>query len=187
VLQYPDPPLAAGRVSLRRWSMNDLRLVEEAARDPLLRRGTTLPSPYTPQEGAAYVERQWSRQRTGEGLSLVIALEGESVGGATLMMRRPPVADLGYWLVGRARGEGVGRAAVGLLVPWALAQPGVAAIEALVADENVPSQRLLASHGFAPAGRRRHRVNDLDEELRVYRLTEASVRGRAVPPGRAPA
>lgn len=36
-------------------------------------------------------------------------------------------------------------------------------------DGNAASRRLLESLGFALVGRRRHRVNDLDEDLLVYR------------------
>lgn len=169
MLRYPDPPLADGRVALRAWLPTDLPLVAEAAADPALLRGTTLPSPYTPSAGTAFVERQLRRQEHGEGLSLAITAGGEPVGCATLMLRRPGVADLGYWLVARARGAGVGAAAVAPLVEWVLAQQGIAAVEAFVADDNVASRRLLERCGFALAGRRRHRVHDLDEELLVYR------------------
>jgi len=154
---------------LRRWETGDLSLVEEAAGDALLLRGTTLPSPYTPAEGLAFVERQWGRQASGAGLSLAITFEGDPVGCATLMMRRRGIADLGYWLVERARGRGIGTRAVGLLVQWALEQAEIDAVEAFVAEDSVSSRSVLERVGFVYVGRRRHRVGDLDEELRVYR------------------
>lgn len=169
MLRYPDPPLADGGVGLRVWEIEDLALVEEASSDPLLLHGTTLPSPYEPDAGRTFVERQWSRQASGEGLSLAIAREGMAVGCATLRTRRPSVADLGYWLVDRARGDGVGGRAVALLVDWALTQPELTAVEAFVADDNVASQRVLDRAGFVHVGRARHLVSDLDDELRVYR------------------
>jgi RimJ/RimL family protein N-acetyltransferase len=175
VLRYPDPPLAAGAVALRPWAADDLPLVEEAAGDPALLVGTTLPKRYTPAEGAAFIERQRSRQTSGEGLALAITLDGEAVGCATLMVRTAAVADLGYWLVRRARGVGVGGKAVRLLVEWALGEPEITGIEVFVSDDNVASQKLLERLGFVNVGRRRHRINDLDEELRVYRRSNALV------------
>lgn len=154
--------------------MDDLPLVEEAAGDALLLLGTTLPSPFTPAESRAFVERQWGRQTSGQGLSQAITLAGEAVGCATLMLRRPGVADLGYWLLDRVRGNSVGGRAVRLLVAWALAQPAVEAVEAFVADDNRASRRLLERLDFVVVDRRRHTVNDLDEELLVYhRAVEA--------------
>lgn len=169
MLPYPDPALSHGAVSLRPWEARDVPLVEEASADPRLLPGTTLPGAYTREEGAAFVERQRRRQAGGEGLSLAITLDGEPVGCATLMLRRPPAADLGYWLVERARGAGVGGTAVRLLVDWALGRPEIEAIEAYVAEGNAPSQKLLERLGFENVGRRRHHVNELDEELLLYR------------------
>src|SRR3954451_2976687 len=118
VIPYPASPLADGRVLLRPWTETDLGLVEEAARDVHLLAGTTLSGEYTHAEGLAFIERQRSRQQTGEGISLCVTADGEPVGCATLMYRRQRVAALGYWLVRTARGKGVGTLAVKLLSEW---------------------------------------------------------------------
>ena len=128
-----------------------------------------MPREYSEDGGRAFIERQLGRARTGEGLSLVITRGDDPVGCISLMIRRPFVGDLGYWLLQDARGSGIGSRAVGQLVKWALEQPSVSAVEAFVADENVASQRLLEKAGFAYARRDRHQVNDVDAELRVYR------------------
>ncbi|HEX3807769.1 MAG TPA: GNAT family N-acetyltransferase [Gaiellaceae bacterium] len=169
MLAYPEPPLADGDVALRRWEIADIALVEEASGDVELLPGTTLPREYTASAGIAFVERQWSRQTSDEGLSLAITVDGAAVGCATLMIRRPRVADLGYWLVERARGRGIARRSVAQLVEWALRQPEVDAVEAFVADDNQPSRRLLEAIHFSEAGRSHHRVNDLELDLLVYR------------------
>lgn len=172
-LQYPDPSLRDGSIALRRWEHGDLPLVEEASTDRLLLEGTTLPGEYNSRAGREFIERQWSRHAEGTGLSLAITSDGDAVGCATLIVRRPSTADLGYWLVERARGGGTGGRAVQLLVEWALRQPGIDAVEAFVADENVPSQKLLEHVGFERHGRQRHQVNNLDEDMRVYRRGKA--------------
>jgi [ribosomal protein S5]-alanine N-acetyltransferase len=120
VIAYPDPPLQTAVVALRRWQLADLPLVQRASGDLELIAGTTLPDPFTPDAGVEFIERQWSRSETGEGLSFAIedGQTGEAVGCATLMLRRKQVADLGYWLVRDVRGRGIGGATVALLVPW---------------------------------------------------------------------
>ena len=173
VLDYPVPQLADELVVLRRWEVHDLALVEEAAADPDLVSGTTLPDPYSPEEGLAFVERQWRRHARGEGLSLAIEEQqsGLAVGCTTLMLRLPGMADLGYWLIHAARGRGLGPSAVGLLVPWALGQNGIEAVDAFVHPDNTTSRRLLERAGFTNVGSERHAVGRMDENMLVYRRT----------------
>jgi RimJ/RimL family protein N-acetyltransferase len=169
VLAYPVGELTHGAISVRPWTVDDLALVEEASNDADLLSGTTLPRTFSASEGLAFIERQWGRRTNGEGVSLAVAIDGGAVGCTTLMLRRPGVADLGYWLVRRARGRGIGGSAVGLVVDWGLGRPEIDAIEAFVHDDNTASRRLLEGLGFTLAGRRRHQVNDVDAELLVYR------------------
>jgi ribosomal-protein-alanine N-acetyltransferase len=169
LIEYPNPPLAGQNVALRAWERDDLLLVREASADPKLLVGTTLPDPFTDKDGLAFIERQWSRAEREEGLSLVIEDTGRSVGAASLMLRRVGVADLGHWLLRDARGRGIGRQTVGLLVPWALQAMNLEAFEPFVHLENKPSRRILAGCGFSAIGSRRHSVGRIDEELIVYR------------------
>lgn len=171
LIDYPEPPLARATVALRSWLPADLTLIAEASGEPELVALTTLPDPFTDAAGLAFLERQWRRARDGEGLSLAIVEGGSgvAVGGASLMLRRPPVADLGYWLVAGARGRGIGSAAAGLLVAWACQQAAIDAIEAFVAPENCPSRRVLEKCGLRVADSRRHAVGRIDRELLVYR------------------
>ena len=149
----------------------DLRLVRAASRDAALVGGTTLPDPYTDDEGLAFIERQWNRAERDEGLSLAIEDmdPARAVGATSLMLRRAEVADLGYWLVRDARGRGFGRETVELLVPWVLREMGVDAIEAFVRPANYASQRILDGCGFFMIGLRRHELGRISEELLVYR------------------
>jgi ribosomal-protein-alanine N-acetyltransferase len=139
---------------LRRWSEDDLGCVEEAGRDPVIPEGTTVPASFGVAEGLAWIERQWSRAEQGEGLSLAIAHagSGEALGAVVLLDRRPGTAELGYWLVERARGRRLGSRAVALLAPWALTEAGLERVEALVEPANVASQRVLERAGFRREG-----------------------------------
>jgi RimJ/RimL family protein N-acetyltransferase len=151
---YPDPPLSDGIVVLRRWAQDDLRCVEEAAEDPDIPKGTTVPATFTPAAGLAWIERQWSRADDGAGLSQAIAdaSSNEALGAVVLMARKPGTVEIGYWLIPRARGRGLGSRAVGLLARWAVSGGKVARIEALVVPDNTASQRVLENAGFRREG-----------------------------------
>jgi RimJ/RimL family protein N-acetyltransferase len=147
--------LTDGTVALRRWAESDLGCVEEGSRNPDIPAGTTVPAKFTPAEGLAWVERQWSRHDNGEGLSLAIADagSGEALGTVVLLLRRQPLtAEIGYWLIPRARGCGLGSRAVDLLARWAVTDAGLARVEALVVPGNVASQRVLEKAGFRREG-----------------------------------
>ncbi len=154
-LSYPDPPLTDGTVALRRWAEADIGCVEEAGSDPDIPQGTTVPAEFTPADGLAWIERQWGRAEKGEGLSLALADPGsdEALGTVVLMFRRQPLtAEIGYWLIPRARGRGLGSRAVALLARWAVTGAGLARVEALVLPDNVASQRVLEKAGFRHEG-----------------------------------
>jgi RimJ/RimL family protein N-acetyltransferase len=154
-LAYPDPPLTDGTVVLRRWEEDDLGCVEEGSRDPEIPQGTTVPATFTPAEGRAWIERQWGRLQKGEGLSLAIAeaRSGEALGNINLLFRQQPgAAAIGYWLVERVRGCGLGSRAVALLAHWALADTPLERVEALVLQDNFASQRVLEKAGFRREG-----------------------------------
>lgn len=83
--------------------------------------------------------------------------DGRAVGDAGF--HGPPSADgeleIGYALVPQARGMGLARESVELLIGWAQRQPGVRAITARVERDNAASQRLLKHLGFTGDGEHR--------------------------------
>lgn len=131
--------------------------VEEATQDPEIPRGTTVPATFTPAEGLAWIERQWSRADSGTGLSQAIAdaTSDEALGAAVLTARRHGTVEIGYWLIPSARGRGFGSRAVGLLARWAVRGARIARVEALIVPENAASQRVLEKAGFRREGRLR--------------------------------
>lgn len=175
LLSYPDPPLSDSAVLLRRWAESDLGCVEEASRDPDIPTGTTVPARFTIAAGRAWIERQWGRADTREGLSLAIADAGsrEALGNVNLLFRQQPGSGaIGYWLVERARGCGLGSRAVALLSRWALTDAGLARVEALVVPENVASQRVLEKAGFRREGHLRSYLvfNERRTDALIYSL-----------------
>src|SRR5579871_909456 len=88
--------------------------------------------------------------------AIIRADDGAAVGDAGF--HGPPaedgVVEIGYALVPSARGAGLGREAVGLLVGWARRRPEVAAIMARVEPGNEASERILDGLGFQREGDR---------------------------------
>ncbi len=153
-LSYPDPDLSDDVVRLRRWEQGDLDCVRQASTDSRIPQGTTVPAVFTAGLGLAFIERQWRRAETGEGVSLAVADAGtDAARGIAVLLARPQpgVVGIGYWIVPVARGRGLATHAVGLLSHWAL-QAGVARVEAWVEPENAASQRVLTAVGFRREG-----------------------------------
>jgi [ribosomal protein S5]-alanine N-acetyltransferase len=69
---------------------------------------------------------------------------------------QPWIAGLGYWIIPSARGRHLAAGAVRLVSDWALRQLGILRLEAWVAPDNLPSQRVLTRAGFAQEGRLRN-------------------------------
>lgn len=154
-LDYSVPPLSDGVIELRRWTFGDLACVKAAASDPRIPAGTTVPAEYSDESGRGFIERQWGRRDNGEGLSLAIAdlTSGEAIGLLVLLHRDDrSVLGLGYWVIPEARAKRFASRAVYLIAPWALTQPGVIEIEAIVETGNEPSLRLLRRASFVHAG-----------------------------------
>ena len=154
-LTYPDPDLGSSLVRLRRWTYDDLPCVEEASTDPDIPRGTTVPAEYTDEAGRAWIERQWSRQTDGHGLSLAIEerSSGLAVGLVFLGLRQPEgQCEIGYWLVPSARGRGLGTDAVGLASRWVLNQAGIHRLYGHVVPDNPASLAVMAKCGFTREG-----------------------------------
>lgn len=159
-LRYPPVPLVEGGVRVRPWrSPDDLACVRAAALDPNIPAGTTVPAVFTPEAGSEFLARQHARIANGEGISLAVAerASDEAVGLMYLDHRPQPwIAGLGYWLVPAARGRHLATPAIRLVSAWALDALEVSRVEAWVAPDNLPSQRVLQRAGFAYEGRLRN-------------------------------
>jgi RimJ/RimL family protein N-acetyltransferase len=121
---------------------------------------------------AAWIDAQLRRQEDGAGLSLAIAAaSGEALGCISLNARPRPgaapvgspdaglvfevqsgTAGVGYWVLDRVRRRGLATAAVRLLTRWAIAEPGLRRIEALVEPGNRASLRVLERCSFRREG-----------------------------------
>jgi [ribosomal protein S5]-alanine N-acetyltransferase len=166
-------PRSNGAVLLRPWQQADLPAVAEASTDPYIPQITTVPAPYTPGEGAAWLQRQRDQAAEGRGCPLaVISLStGEVVGNAIITgidwyHRR---ASIGYWLLARHRGHGYARAAVALL-PGLASDLGLVRIEAQIEPGNRASLAICRSLGFTEEGTLRawYRIGNQNRDMILF-------------------
>lgn len=152
MLPQPDSALSRAQVTLRPWADQDEHCVAEASTDPRIVESTTVPSPYTPDAGRVFIERQIARTSEGK-LSLAIDVNGSAVG---LIFANPReiagVVGLGYWVIPSRRRERIASTAAELLSDWLLELPNVARVEAWVEPANEGSARVLHRAGFEREG-----------------------------------
>lgn len=154
-LHYPSPELSDGPTRLRRWSLDDLACIEEAATDARIPESTTVPPVFRTDRGRAFIERQWSRFDNGEGLSLAISssVTSSAIGLVVLTLRpQSGVAGVGYWVVPSQRGLGHAPRAVRLVTQWAMSRGGLSRVEAWVEPDNSASQHVLIAAGYELEG-----------------------------------
>jgi len=156
-LAFPDPPLWAGGLVLRRLESGDIGWITAACSDRELSRYTAaIPYPYTEADARAFVKdaaRGWAE---GSAATFVVAqaASGQGLGmiGLHLFAGDPGLAEVGYWLRREARGQGAATTAVRLVAGWAFGELGVARLNLQTAPENLASQRVAERAGFTREG-----------------------------------
>ncbi len=150
------PTLSAPPFRLRPIAMTDLDLVREASGDPHIPLITTVPTVFSESEGVAFIERQWSRARLGQGYPFVIAeaTTDRGVGVIGLMLRNIDEgrASLGYWVVQSARGRSAATHALRTVAAWALGELGIPRLELFVPPTNTASIVTAERCGFRREG-----------------------------------
>jgi RimJ/RimL family protein N-acetyltransferase len=138
-------------LGLRRFAELDGDLLREGAFDPYvakiehLDRGDALP---------ARIQDAWA---------WVVEVDGDPIGAVGARARHiPGLADLGYWIVGRARGHGFAAEATERAAALLFAE-GVVRLQAVVELWNVASQRTLENARFQCEGLLRAYVAYPDE------------------------
>lgn len=139
----------------------DIDAITAACQDPLFERYLTTPWPYERQHAEWFVESHvpegwrseaeltWTRRREEKGIAI-----------GMLGTRTYPdgVVDLGYWLVGDARGGGLMAEAVRAVVAWLHRERGVDEILWEAVPGNRASAAVARRSGFAFAGSHPSRV-----------------------------
>src|SRR2546430_5896090 len=147
------PVIEAGPYLLRPYRSDDLPLVEQAATDTYIPLVTTVPRPFTRDDGLAFIQRQYARAADGVGYPMVIA-ERESdraVGAIGLWLDNAEAgrAAIGYWVIPAGRGRGAGCHALVAVTEWALRKLDLARVELFVEPWNLASIRTAERAGYA--------------------------------------
>jgi [ribosomal protein S5]-alanine N-acetyltransferase len=153
------PVLAAGPFRLRPFTLDDLDVVREAARDPYIPLITTVPVPCSDDAGRQFIQRQWGRAQDRSGYSFAIAGAGtgRAVGQIGLWLRDigQGRATIGYWVAPPARGQHAAGHALASVARWALGELGIPRLELCVEPWNEASARTAFVTGFRREGRLR--------------------------------
>lgn len=101
------------------------------------------------------------------GDSLVVLRDEPTVVGCVVFHGHPTdgVAEIGYSIEERARGAGLATEATRACLDWALAQPGIAAVQATTFPWHVASLGVIRNLGMRQVGTREH---DTLGELLVF-------------------
>lgn len=156
VLEVPD--LYCELIRLRAWQPADAPELEKAWMDPEILSGSVAPENRSLRDARKWISRTDIRRRAGLALDLVIAdAAGDSLLGEVSLYRFDKMrraAEMSWWLVAAARGQGMATRAVNLLAGWAL-DGRLTAVLAEIKTVNVKSLDLAARCGFdllRPAG-----------------------------------
>jgi RimJ/RimL family protein N-acetyltransferase len=144
-------------IALRRLRARDAGAFAGAFReDPTL--GVLIGADEDPSENSVrrFIARQPGLRARGEFLGLAVsdATKRPFLGHVMLhtLAWRHKRAEVGYWLVPAARGQGVGRTAVSLLVEWAFEALRLDRIEITTTPDNEAARALARSLGFTQEG-----------------------------------
>ena len=114
-------------VELSMPTADDVDAITALCQDPDVQEWTTVPSPYTRSDAEAFVvtwvAQGWS---TGQDCSWGIRTAGELVGMIGLRLQPAASAEIGYWLGPLARGRGLPRRSLMLVLEHAFSPDGLA-------------------------------------------------------------
>lgn len=141
------------RIDLRVIESEDTEFLRRAA-EPAVRRNLTVQwTPTNDGDWEEYVENTASADDETV-VTLLACRDAEPIGEVMLrpLRRRKSRAELGYWLVPEAWGEGYATEAAGLLLGYAFDELGLHRVSARVCEANEASQRVLEKLDFTREG-----------------------------------
>lgn len=153
---FPDPPLAADGILLRRPAADDVPWITAACSDPEMHRWIpAIPYPYSEADATAFVDRARRSWTLGRGGPFVIAkaASGEGLGTIGLQLFADEgLGEIGYWLRREARGRGAATTATRLVARWAFGTLGIERLNLETDPANAASQRVAGRAGFTREG-----------------------------------
>ena len=145
-MRFPDevPVLTDGVVTLRAHQPRDVPRIVEQCRDPESIRWTTVPTPYAESDAEEWISGPVTSGWEGDSnYCFVVEHEGRFAGSVDLRMRGDGEAGVGFGLHPDARGKGLMRRALGLLLDWGFDHLGLAVVEWRAFTGNWASRRTV--------------------------------------------
>jgi RimJ/RimL family protein N-acetyltransferase len=153
--------IVAGRLQLRPFLARDVDAVYAACRDPEIQRWTTVPSPYGRHHAEQFVTSNsyegW-QAGTGDAYAVTDATTGDLLASLKVALGADGVAEVGFWVVPDARGQGVATDATRAIARWCFGALGVARLEWYAEVGNAASRRVAEKAGFITEGVLRDRI-----------------------------
>ena len=151
-LPSEQPELTAGDLLLRPWRASDAPALVAAYADPVVQHwhGERLDE----AEAAAYAGEWAGHWRAGRRAGFALVRRDEVVGRLTLrgVDLEQASAEVTYWVLASARGEGLAPRAVERLVAWAFDDLGLHRLTLVHSTANEASCRVATKSGFALEG-----------------------------------
>ncbi len=156
----PKGPLAlpqhpAAHLDLRVPTLDDVPRIVQVCQDPEIQRFTRVPSPYTEEDGRAFVAFAAAGAEEATGLHLVVVdTDTDRVIGAVGVGidRRDASGEIGYWVAPEARRRGVAVAACRTLLTHAFEVLGLGYVALWAAAANPASNAVATRLGFTHEG-----------------------------------
>lgn len=159
--------LTTDRLFLRALEPRDIDAVHAACQDPEIPRWTTIPSPYTREHAADFIERICAEGWRDDALYNfgVFTRDNDALVGAMGLVRLvgalpPPTrqAELGYWTAEPARGRGYAAEAGREVCRWAFESLCAERIEWHAEAGNEGSRAVALKIGFVMEGTFRSKI-----------------------------
>jgi RimJ/RimL family protein N-acetyltransferase len=148
--------LTTERLVLRVPDESDIDAITAACQDPEIPRWTTVPSPYTRADAEDYVRLIGEWWAAGSQTIWCAYRDGELVASIGLHHitehHTGGYAEIGYWVVAPARGNGYLVEAARAVVDWGFTELGLARLGWRAVAGNVPSARAARALGFRYEG-----------------------------------
>ncbi len=145
--------------ALRPWGARDTDAAALAAAwaDPEVARWNPVPDVASESAAAAWIAREGERRDRGLAVDLVITATGlpdTVLGevGLALVEQERRWAEVGYWVVADARGQGLATSGLIMFSRWALKGLPVVRLFARTHPDNPGSARVAEKAGFARSG-----------------------------------
>jgi len=150
----PDTVLTAGDLRLRPWRETDDSALCTACQDLEVGRWVSIPQPFSLEDAREQIAAWASmwQEGTGAPFAVVEAASDRLLGAVVLVGPDGHQATLGCWVVGEARGRGVGRRVLRRVARWAFETTEVVRIDAYIMVGNEASERMTSRAGFQREG-----------------------------------